>query len=476
MRSHAVSHEIRADRTQLFLLPPSLDEWVASDHPARFVVDLVDSLDLVALGFRQSPGEEGRPHYGASMLLAVWLYGWMDRVRSTRALEKACVRDMAYLWITGNEHPDHNTLWRFFRDNKKPLQQLFKKTVQVAVKAGLVGYALHALDGTKMQAACSTDTALHRRRLDEKLVELDALIAASLREIERAQSHLEASFQMPRALTDAQKRREEIKKALAQLDAHQTEHLHPGEPDARMMRMRGRGPTLGYNAQIVVDHDSDLIVSTEVSADETDHAQLAPRLKQVLEEHGRVADETVADAGYSNGEQLAEAERHHLPVVVAFQERAGQDEPYAKSRFTYDAKRDVYTCPRGEVLPYASTARPSKSKPIGGRLYRCTNRGCPVRDDCSDNKNGRRIWRYDNEDAVVRQTERQDSAAKRILLSLRKEIVEHVFGLVKSNDAFRRFTVRGLEGARAQWSLACAALNLRKLCGEWVHGRLALGA
>lgn len=412
-----MSHEIRADRTQLLLLPPSLDEWVAADHPARFVVDLVDLLDLVALGFRQSPGEEGRPHYGASMLLAVWLYGWMGS-RSQHASAGEGVRARHGVPVDhGQRAPGPQHALRFFRDNKKPLQQLFKKTVQVAVKAGLVGYALHALDGTKMQAACSTDTALHRRTLDEKLVELDALIAAaSLREIERAQSHLEASFQMPRALTDAQKRREEIQegaraarrspgRSISASPRARCAHDEDARawPDARVQRPDRRRPRQRSDRR-----------STEMSADETDHAQLAPMLKQVLQEHGRVADETVADAGYSNGEQLAEAERHHLPVVVAFQERAGQDEPYAKSRFSYDEKRDVYTCPRGEVLPYASTARPSKGKPIGGRLYRCTNRSCPVRGDCSDNKNGRRIWRYDNEDAVVRQTQRQDTVAKRI--------------------------------------------------------------
>src|SRR4051812_19247961 len=166
-----VSHAIRPDRRQMFLLPPSLDEWVPAGHPARFVADLVDSLDLAALGFRQSLGEEGRPHYAPELLLCVWLYGWMERVRSSRALEKACVRDVAFLWLTSNEHPDHNTLWRFFRDNKQALRKLFKQTVQVAAKAGLVGFALHALDGTKIQAASSTDSALHRSTLQKQLKE-----------------------------------------------------------------------------------------------------------------------------------------------------------------------------------------------------------------------------------------------------------------------------------------------------------------
>src|SRR5678815_3601638 len=163
-RSAAVSHVIRADHRQRFLLPPDLDEWVSADHPARFVRDLVESFDLQALGFRMPDGgEEGRPHYAPEMLLAVWLYGWMEHIRSSRRLEKACRRDLPFVWLTGNHHPDHNTLSRFFRDNKRALRAVFKQTVRVAVKADLIGFALHALDGTKVKAASSIDTATHRK-------------------------------------------------------------------------------------------------------------------------------------------------------------------------------------------------------------------------------------------------------------------------------------------------------------------------
>src|ERR687891_2020096 len=149
-----MSRARHADRSQVFLLPPSLDDWVPADHPVRFVADLVAALDLGSLGFR-APAAEGRRPFAAELLLGVWLFGWMERVRSTRALEKACLRDVAFLWLTGNQHPDHVTLWRFFSENKARLKPLFTRVVRLAAEAGLVGFALHALDGTKLQAAGS---------------------------------------------------------------------------------------------------------------------------------------------------------------------------------------------------------------------------------------------------------------------------------------------------------------------------------
>jgi len=201
-----VSHVIRADRRQRVLILPDVDQWIAPEHPARFVYDLVESLDLAALNFRlPEGGEEGRPHYAPEMLLAVWLYGWMERIRSSRRLEKACLRDLAFLWLTGNHHPDHNTLWRFFRDNKRAMRALFKQTVQIAAKANLVGFALHALDGTKIKAASSIDTALHRKTLEEHLKKLDGIVDASIAATEAAEQEEDASFAMPAEMRDRKK-------------------------------------------------------------------------------------------------------------------------------------------------------------------------------------------------------------------------------------------------------------------------------
>lgn len=458
-----MSHAMRADRRQRFLLPPSIDEWVDEGHPARFIADFVDELDLAALGFRMSPGEEGRPHFAPDMLLGVWLFGWMERVRSSRALEKACQRDIAFLWLTGNLHPDHNTLWRFFRNNKAALTKLFKQVVRIAAKAELIGFALHALDGTKLKAASSMETASHRKQLEELLAKLDSLVDTDVTAMEKAEEQPEPAWAMPKTMHEREERKKRIRAELALLDAEKTNHVHPKEPEARTMRLRGGTPALGYNAQAVVDHDSDLIVAADVSADETDHEQLVPMVQAVLDTFGRVAEQTVADAGYASGSQFDEAERRHLPVLVNVQEESSEKGEYAKSRFSYDESRDVYTCPKGEVLPFVHTQQPSTGKPVAMLVYRCGNTECPVRADCSKDKRGRAIKRLVTEDAYVRQIERQKPPEMQRLMSLRKDIVEHVFGIAKTIDGFTRFTVRGLVGANAQWALVCMAINLRKI-------------
>jgi transposase len=468
-----MSRAIYANRAQVFLLPPSLDEWVPQTHPVRFVADLVDSLNLEALGFRASPGDEGRPHYAAEVLLGVWLYGWMERVRSSRSLEKACQRDMAFVWLTSNLRPDHITLWRFFRDNKKALKKLFVRVVRIAAESNLIGFALHALDGTKVQAASSMESASHRTALKEELKKLEATVDASVEQIEADEQQPAPDWKMPQTLADKEERKKRIRAELAKLDEADTDHLHSNEPEARVMKTR-EGARLGYNAQAVVDHASDLVVAIGISGDQTDHEQLVPMTQAVHDTFGDVADHTVADAGYASGTQFEEAERRHLPVLVNVQQESSEKGDFAKSQFTYEAERDVYVCPRDEVLPFDHIEPPSKGKPQARRVYRCHKTDCPVRSQCTTNKRGREIKRLLTEPAFERQVARQSGPDERFEMSLRKQIIEHLFGNVKFNHGFRRFTAFGLAGAAAQWALICLAVNLRKLLPAWRDGRLML--
>ena len=217
------------------------------------------------------------------------------------------------MWLTGNEKPV--TLWTFFHDNRKALRRLMK-LVKAAAKAGLVGFALHALDGTKLSAACSTETALHRAALEKKLARLDETVDQAMKEVEANEKAPSADWTMPAELESSKALRETVRKALAQLDEAEAEHLNIREPEARVKKTR-EGLKLGYNAQIVVDHDSDLIVAEDVVTDANDFAQLVPLVEAVKETLGKTAEETVADKGYASGAQFLEAERRHLPVLVA---------------------------------------------------------------------------------------------------------------------------------------------------------------
>jgi transposase len=468
-----VSREIRPNYDQYYLLPPSLDDWVPATHPVRFVRDLIDSIGVDELGLRKfKEGDDGRPHYAPDLLLKVWVYGFMERIRSSRALERACMRDVAFLWLTGNLHPDHNTLWRFFRDNKKALRVVFKKVVQVAVKADLVGFALHAVDGTKIAAASSMDTAHHRKALAEKLKRVEGIIEEAMARIEHEETTESPSYRMPDELGDAQARKATITAALAQLDEADTNHLHPKECEARVMKSR-TSRTLSFNAQAVADRDSDLVLAIDVTGAETDHGQLVSMLDRVEENTGRVAEQTAADAGYWSGEEIAKAEKRRLPVLVS-EQAPSERGAFAKENFQFDPERNGYVCPRGEFLSLESTCRPTTGKSYTVSIYRCQNMQCTDLAKCTTNKRGRSIKRSEHEDALRRQSHKQSDPTMRRLLRRRRAIIEHIFGIAKGIDGFRRFTMRGLVAASAQWALVCTAINVRKLYAFWTAGRLQL--
>ena len=158
-----MSQEIRANYDQMDLLPLRLEDYVERDHPARFIREFVDALDLGALGFRERKSEEGRPPYSNDLLLKVWLYGYLSRIRATREMERACREHLSLLWLTGRHAPDHNTLWRFWAANRKPLRAVFRAGVKVAAAQGLIGMICHAVEGTKIRAAASRRTVEHRK-------------------------------------------------------------------------------------------------------------------------------------------------------------------------------------------------------------------------------------------------------------------------------------------------------------------------
>lgn len=211
-----MSYEIRADYTETYLFPPSLEEFVPADHPARFLREFVDALDLKGLGFRvrDRSEEDGRPNYAPDLLLKVWLYGWMSKIHSTRALERACREHLSLLWLTGMKSPDHNTLWRFFKENGQALREVFRQGVRVAAQAGLVDLALHAVDGTKVMAQCSGRTAWRRKDLEKMLPAVDRAIEEILSNIESEPSETQGGYELPESLQDGERLREEIQKSV----------------------------------------------------------------------------------------------------------------------------------------------------------------------------------------------------------------------------------------------------------------------
>ena len=468
-----MSYEKQANYDQQWLFPPSLEDLLGKDHPARMVREFVDAQNLEGLGFKIRTAEEGRPNYSSSLLLKVWLYGYVSKIRHTRALERACMDQIGMLWLTGMQSPDHTTLWRFWRDNRAGLRKLFKELLQIAVSMNLVGLVLHAVDGTKILSQASEQKAWHRSSLEKKLKALDRALEEIMKQTEQS-GETGGEYRLPAELQERQQLREKIEDQLKQLLEKDREHLQPKDEDARVMKCRSR-KKFAYNAQAVVDQQSKLIVAADVVSNESDNHQLVSMIDEVRENLGSVAEQTVADAGYMATTELAAAEEKNYPVLVNLPKsvQGTEDEPYHASRFVYDAEKDHCTCPRGEMLSFDSIKHRDKAQPYDVRVYRCRNyENCPVRWQCSSSKTGRTVQIHPNHDALVRQREKVRDEKMRALLKQRGATVEPVFGWAKEVMGFRRWGVRGLDKTKTQWLLLCTAMNFIRLHPHWVKGAL----
>jgi transposase len=469
-----MSHEIRANYGQIDLLPQCLEDWVAGDHPARFIREFVDALDLRELGFGERQSEAGRPSYGHDLLLKVWLYGYLAWIRSTRELERACREHFSLVWLTGRHAPDHNTLWRFWRDNKKALRQVFRVGVRVAAEQGLIGMVCHAVDGTKIRAVASGRTLEKRKDLEKVLAQVEASMAEMEAGLERAEQEEAGEYRLPERLQEATQLRAAIRESLGKMREIDRDRLHPHEPEVRVMKCEGRKDP-AYNAQAVADAQAGIIVAATAVNAETDHQQLVPMLEEVRANLGRVAEETVGDGQYATVRQLAEAEARGYAVLTAPGSERGAEQrgEYAAANFSYDAEHDAVICPRGARLKFRGLRKKDGGR-AAVRAYSCPVHGsCPVRELCSRSQEGRRIELSPQRAARERQRAKRGTPLGRARLRQRKAIIEPVFATIKQALGFRRWTVRGLENVRTQWALLCTVCNLKKMYQGWVRNRLA---
>jgi transposase len=462
---------IAPDYGQQFLLPPALEDWVAKDHPVRFIREFVDQLDLAALGFAMPQSDEGRPAYAPGLLLKLWLYGYHHRLRSTRKLEAACREHISLVWLSGNIAPDHNTLWRFWKDNRKALRELFKQSVQLAVKAGLVGVVLQALDGTKLQAAASGQSGWRKEKMQKLLAALDCQLDEVEGQLEQEGPAEEGSgYRLPKSLQERQALREVVEAGLKQLEQDGRQHYHPKEPEARRMKCRDQGRPFAYNAQAVVDQSQGVVVAAEVTVEETDSNQLTGMVEMAQQNTGATSPVlTVADGGYGSGSQIARAAVRNMNVLVRPQEGGAiKDNGYSARDFKYDPVGETVTCPQNQTLDEGGQTR---QKGHWIKRYRCHVTDCPAAPLCKDSKGRRVIEIWPHTAAVQAMRERLAQKQAQQQLSKRQEIIERHFGQIKQHEGFRRWTVGGLENVRTQWALINLVMNLRVLYRHWASRR-----
>jgi transposase len=458
-------------RDQASLFPVSLDELIGPEHVCRVIAAFVGRLDLNALGFARARAKAtGRPPYDPADLLMLYLYGYLNRVRSSRRLERECQRNVELMWLLHRLTPDHKTIAEFRRCNAQPLRQAGAEFVRFCAEVGLIRGDWVAVDGTKFQAVASGKAVLEAAQRAELQARLEQRIAQYLQELETAD-------QLPgEGEVDAQA----LRQALAQLQQQQSDLSKAGseqrrhvstEPEAVVLK--GKGP--GYNVQTAVDAEHALIVAHEINAQAGDNGCLQ-RMGELAQQALGVADlKLVADAGYANGEQAQDLEERgvqvHVPVKRSVNNQGG-GVLFERTCFTYDAQADVYVCPANKLLARKQINRHDKVVLYAAQPSDCG--ACAMKDRCTV-ASRRMVSRHANEQAL----ERIHARATPEVMRLRRCTVEHPFAALKFHIFEKpRFLMRGLTGAGTEIALASLAYNVKRalavLGGRQMLRKLAL--
>lgn len=460
-------HYIQGEaRNQDSLFPVSLDDLVPDDHLVRVIEAYVARLDLREMGFSKTqPKQTGRPSYDPADLLKLYLYGYFQRIRSSRRLEAECQRNVEVMWLLGRLAPDFKTIADFRKDNGTAFSATCRAFVQFCRKVGLISGQLVAIDGSKFQAVAAARKHLSLTQLKRQQDKLEKHIAAYLAQLDEADQadQTESAEVIDRTAIKATLLKLQGKHAnnltcQGLMEAQQLEQFVIGEADARMMRTH-LGPRVAYNIQSAVDAEHCLILNHEVTQDGADNKQLEPMAKaaKALLEQDELS--VTADAGYSNGEQFQACEDAGITAYVP-PNRAinnqGDGQQFDRSAFVYTTETDSYRCPNGQTLELKNLNK-------GQRIYAANADQCaicPLKAQCTKAKR-RYLTRHPHEDAFARMAHRLKAHPE--MMIRRRSIVEHPFGNLKQwllgNG---RFLLRQLSGARTEMALAVQAYNLKR--------------
>jgi transposase len=463
-----MDHIQGTDRDQLTLFPEALDDYIAQDNPVRFIDAFVDSLDLQSLGFAHAlPPETGRPPYHPGTLLKLYVYGYLNRIRSSRLLEKEAGRNLELVWLLGKLTPDFKTIADFRKDNRKAIRQVCRAFVLLCRDLNLFGGELVAIDGSKFKASNNRSRNLTQRQLKRQLKDLDLKIDTYLRDLDDSDAcepdTPKLTTQELREKIDALKaRRGQLLDLSQQMEDAGLTQISLTDPDSRSMPAGGGQVTdVSYNVQIVVDGKHKLIVDHDVTNEPTDRNLLHPMALRAQEVLGVDHLDVVADMGYANGQQVkACLEAGITPYLPQANTSANSALGlFGKQDFHYDPTQDGYLCPAGEVLTYHFETQES------GRHYRVYSTSacgsCPLKPRCTRSRGNRRITRWVDEAILEDMAERVRAHPEKI--KLRKCLVEHPFGTIKRHWNQGFFLTRGLSKVRAEIDLTVLAYNIQRV-------------
>jgi transposase len=461
-----MTHITGLERSQLLLLPESLDDYVGAENPVRLIEAFVDGLDLAELGFaRVESKDTGRPGYAPADLLKLYIYGYLNRVRSSRRLEAETHRNVEVIWLLRHLKPDFKTIADFRRDNRNAFRPVFRQFVLLCKQLDLFGRELLAVDGTRIKAVNNKDRnftyaslrqfiKLADQKLDDYLQRLDQSDAA-----ERTTGGSRVK-NLGEKIAAVRERRDRCQKMLVELERTGEDQISLTDPDSRAMAAHTH-VAVGYSVQVAVDTKHKLIVEQQVTNQVLDMGLLTETAKPAKEILGVETIDIVADKGYFKIEDIEACEMAGMAPYVARPQRgpAVKQGLFRKDEFDYDAETDSVICPAGQRLqPYTSSLIRGLKKINYANRAAC--RDCPLRSRCTDNQ-FRSVSRLENEAVLDRMAARL--AQRPGILDERRASVEHPFGSQKQWMYQGAFLMRGLEKVRAEFSLTALAYNIKRV-------------
>ena len=463
------------DRFESARLPLRLEDWVDADNVVRAIDVYVDGLDLPALGFGLTEPNRtaaGQPAYPPAALLKLYLYGYLNRVRSSRALERECGRNLEVIWLVRGFEPSHQTVADFRKRNPEALRRAHAGFVALCKDLDLPGGKRVAVDGSHFNGNVSDKSFRSAKGLAQDIEKLDRRIGEWLDGMDAAdREDLEAPARDPGLPAKLEKLKAlQALKTVKEAELHALEeagetHRSVTDPDARLLDKRGH-TTAGYNVQIVVDGRHKLIVADEVTQDANDLNQLHPMLVQAKAALEVERLEGLGDKGYCSAAQIAACERDGITVYVPEQEKSGRQRQggrFVRDDFRYEPETDAYRCPNGQVL--RKTGEPRLKGGSQVQRYACLEtqcRDCPLKARCLAARSAcREVYR--NEHEAVMERHRARMAAHPRHSRERSALVEHPFGTLKCRAGWNHFLVRGLKKVRGEWSLMALAYNFTRV-------------
>jgi len=456
------------DRDQVTLFPERLEDWIGEDHLVRVVDLFVDQLDLAELGFeRAAHARTGRPGYHPSVLLKLFVYGYLNRIPSSRRLEREAGRNVEVMWLIGRLVPDHKTIADFRRDNGSAIRKTCAQFVELCRRIGTLKGDCVAIDGSKFKAVNNRDKNFTKGKIASRLAHLEADVERYITEMVRIDRQEDGAARAEKVAHLAQRYgrlKQEIEK-LKTMDKALAEEpdgqISLTDPDARAMATSARNSGLvGYNAQCAVDTETHIIVTHDVTNKGFDRGQLSPMAMAAKEALGRDELHALADKGYFSGVEIAACDKAGITVTMPRPETSGNriKGMYVKADFKYDAARDVYVCPIGDELTYRYTREEDGLQVRRYWTNACQH--CPVKSRCTTGTE-RRVTRWDYEHLVDEMRDRLRSAADP--MTLRRSTVEHPFGTIKAWMGTTHFLMRRLKNVRTEMALNVLAYNIKRM-------------